>query len=128
MELNSYLILILGIIIWFTIWYLVSKIYFYIKLKKYWKKAIKNSKKTILWEVNEKIAPLLPNFKYDFKDLVFIWKWIDYIIFDWLSRWNLKQIIFLEIKSGKSTLNKNEKEIKNIINNKKVKYEVFHIK
>jgi predicted Holliday junction resolvase-like endonuclease len=76
-------------------------------------------------KVNEKLAPMLPNFKYKPKDLVFIWKWFDYLVLDWLSEWNLKQIIFLEIKSWKSTLNKNEKQIKQTIENKKVKYEIY---
>lgn len=115
------------LIIWLIIWYLLAKIYFYIKLHKERKKAIKNSKKSIIWEINEKITPLLPNFKYNPKDLVFIWKWIDYLVFQWLNEWNLKQIIFLEIKSWKSTLNKNEKQIKQAVENKKVKYEIFKI-
>ena len=116
---------ILFLTIWIIIWYLLAKIYFYIKLHKERKKAIQNSKKSIIWEVNEKLAPMLPNFKYKPKDLVFIWKWFDYLVLDWLSEWNLKQIIFLEIKSWKSTLNKNEKQIKQTIENKKVKYEIY---
>lgn len=121
------LLVILSLIVWIIIWYLISKVYFYIKLNKERKKAILNSKKTILWEVNEKIAPLLPTFKYNKKDLVFIWKWFDYLVLNGLSEWNLKEIVFLEIKSWKSTLNKNEKQVKLIVENKKVKFEILRI-
>ncbi len=78
-------------------------------------------------QVHEKIAPILPDFPYNYKDMTFIGKWIDYIIFDGLSTGNLKQIILLEIKSWTSTLNKNERMIKNITNLKKIKYEVYNI-
>ncbi len=115
------------IIIWIIIWYLIAKIYFLIKLKKERKKAIQNSKKVIIWEINEKLAPLLPKFKYNLKDLVFVWKWFDYLILDGLSKGKLKQIIFLEIKSWKSSLNNNEKQIKQIIDSKKVKFEILKI-
>ena len=125
--LEDKLILILDLLIWSLIWFLLAKIYYYIKLHKQRKKAIQNSKKVILGQVNEQIAPLLPNFKYNFKDIVFIWKWIDYIVFDWLSQWELKQIVFLEIKTWKSILNKNEKQIQKIVNDKKIKYEILKL-
>ncbi len=57
--------------------------------------------------------------------MTFIGKGIDYIIFDGLSSGNLKEIIFLEIKSGSSTQNNNEKAIEDIIKKGKVRYEVL---
>ena len=81
-----------------------------------------------MWQVNEKIAPILPGFPYNYKDLVFIGKWIDYVVFDWLSTGNLKQVVFLEIKSGNSLLNKNEIMIKDCLDRKKVYYEVLRMK
>lgn len=127
METKLILYIIIGIIIWIIFGFLISKIYFLIKLRNYWKLSVKKSKEVILGEVNEKIAPILPDFPYNYKDLVFVGKWIDYIIFDGLSQWNLKKIVFLEIKTWKSNLNKNEKSIKSIIDTKKVFYELFKI-
>ncbi|MBQ7073746.1 hypothetical protein IJM86_01495 [bacterium] len=63
------------------------------------KDATKQSRKVILGEVNEKIAPILPGFPYNYKDLVFIGKGIDYLVFDGLAEGSLKKIIFLELKS-----------------------------
>lgn len=116
---------IIWIIIWIAIWYLISKIYFLIKIKKSWKQSVQRSKSVIMGQVNEKIAPILPNFPYNYKDMTFIGKGIDYIVFDGLSTGNLKQIILLEIKSWKSNLNKNERMIKNITDIKRVKYEIY---
>ena len=78
----------------------------------------------MLGHVNEKIAPLLPNFPYHYKDLVFLGKGIDYLVFDGLSQGELRKIVFLEIKSGVSSLNKNERSIKECIWRGDISYEV----
>lgn len=117
--------LILWIIIGIIFGYFVAKIYFLWKIKKQRKDAVTRSRNVVLGHVNEKIAPLLPNFPYNYKDLMFIGKWVDYIVFDGLSRGNLQEIIFLEIKTNSSTLNKNETMVKNCINQKQVSYEIL---
>jgi predicted Holliday junction resolvase-like endonuclease len=59
------------------------------------------------------------------RDMTFVGKGIDYIIFDGLSAGNLKEIVFLEIKSGSSAQNNNEKMIEDIIKKGKVRYEIL---
>ncbi len=81
-----------------------------------------------MWQVNEKIAPILPNFPYNYKDLVFIGKWIDYVVFDGLSTGNLREIVFLEIKSGVANLNRNERMVKNCISSWNISYDILRIK
>lgn len=81
-----------------------------------------------MWQVNEKIAPILPNFPYNYKDLVFIGKWIDYVVFDWLSTGDLREIVFLEVKSWVSNLNRNERMVKDCISSGKISYDILRIK
>jgi predicted Holliday junction resolvase-like endonuclease len=121
-------IIIIWIIIGLVIWYLIAKIYFEIKVRWQRKNAVERSKNVLIWQVNEKIAPILPWFPYNYKDLVFIGKWIDYLVFDWLSKWNLREIVFLEVKSGNSGLNRNETMIKKCIENGKIAYDILRIK
>lgn len=109
------------------IWFLFAKIFFYQRQRRVSKKAVSQSKYTTLGYVNEKIAPLLPQFPYNYKDLTFLGKWVDYIVFDWLSEWFVRDIIFLEIKSWQSRLNKNEKLLKEAIQNWRVSYKVWRI-
>lgn len=127
MESNTQIILI-WIIIWTILWYLIARLLFGIQNKWQRKNAIERSKHVIMWQVNEKIAPILPWFPYNYKDLVFIGKWIDYIVFDWLSTGYLKQIVFLEIKSWNSNLNKNELMIQECLNRRKVYYDVLRMR
>lgn len=124
---NQELWMVLGVIIWIVIGYLIAKIYYWISISKQRREAVSKSKSVVLGQVNEKIAPLLPEFKYSYKDLTFIGKGIDYIIFDWLAEWNLNQIVFMEIKSWKSNLNNNEKQIRDIVEKGKIKYEIMKI-
>ena len=90
--------------------------------KKIRQDAVRGSRNAITGEIYEKILPSMPNFPYAPKDMVFVGKWTDYIIFDGLSEGDLREIIFLEIKSGKSRLNANEKMIKKILDEKIVRF------
>ncbi|HMT01522.1 MAG TPA: Holliday junction resolvase-like protein [Candidatus Absconditabacterales bacterium] len=127
MEPQTFFLISIGILIGICIGYLLGKIFFLQTIKSHRKDAINKSKSVILGGVNEKIAPLLPQFPYSYKDLSFLGKGIDYVVFDGLSQGDLKKIVFIEIKSGQSQLNQNEKMIKNIIDAKKVSYEVIRI-
>ena len=127
MESNTQIILI-WIVIWTLLWYLIARLLFGIQNRWQRKNAIERSKHVIMWQVNEKIAPILPWFPYNYKDLVFIGKGIDYIVFDWLSTGYLKQIVFLEIKSWNSNLNKNELMIQECLSRKKVYYDVLRMR
>ena len=127
MEWN-YQIILIWILIWTFVGYLLARLLFWVQLRWQRKNAIERSKHVVMWQVNEKIAPILPGFPYNYKDLVFIGKWIDYIVFDWLSTGYLKQVVFLEIKSGNSLLNKNEIMIKDCLDRKKVYYEILRMR
>jgi predicted Holliday junction resolvase-like endonuclease len=124
---HSFVFVIAWIVLGIVVWYLISRIYFLIKLKNQRKDAVDRSRNVVMWQVNEKIAPLLPNFPYHYKDLTFLGKWVDYLVFDWLHRGNLQQIVFLEIKTWVSWLNKNEQMIRDCIENKKVSYKLMKL-
>lgn len=126
-NMNTRIILTLGIIAGIIIGYLIAKVYFFISIKKHRQDAVNRSRSVVLGNVNEKIAPLLPNFPYHYKDLVFLGKGVDYIVFDWLSKGDLQKIIFLEIKSGTSTLNRNEMMIKHCIQQWRVDYQIYKL-
>lgn len=118
----------IAIVAWLIIWFLVAKIQFFQRQRKASKKAVKHSKATTLWYVSEKIAPLLPSFPYHVKDLVYMGKGVDYIVFDWLHKGRVDQIVLLEIKTWSWRLNTNEKRIKNAVDNHRVTYKVWRMK
>lgn len=119
--------LIIWAFVWAIVWFLFAKISVHNEIKNARKDSAKQARSVILWDVNEKLAPVLPWFPYDFKDMVFIWKGIDYLVFDWLASWHLRKIILLEIKSWSSLLNRNESRIKEAVWAWNVSYEVFRV-
>lgn len=118
---------ILWVLLGVLVWWLVATIYFMWKKSTLRKLSVQQSKAVTLWYVSEKIAPLLPQFPYSYKDLVFLGKWVDYICFDWLAEWNVKKVVFIEIKTWKSQLNKNEQEIKSAIDKGRVGRETMRL-
>ena len=67
-------LIVFGVIGGLIIGYLIAKIGFIGSVKSNRKAAISQSRSVILGHVNEKIAPLLPNFPYYYKDLMFLGK------------------------------------------------------
>lgn len=120
-------ILIAGIAIGVFLWYLFAKIAFMGKIKDHRKQAVKKSREVVLWHVSEQMAPLLPQFEYNFKDAMFLGKWVDYVVFDGLATWELEEIIFVEVKSQNARQNKNERMIEMAIKRGAVRYELVRI-
>jgi predicted Holliday junction resolvase-like endonuclease len=96
-------------------------------MRKHRQHAVKQSRSVVMGQVSEQIAPLLPNFPYHYKDVMFLGKGVDYIVFDGLHTGYLEQIILLEVKSGNSQLNRNEKLIRDCIRRGAVEYDVWRI-
>ena len=90
------------------------------------KDAVDRSKSVILWGVYEHTAPLLPWFPYALKDMIFLGKWVDYVVFDGLSEHgSIREVVFIEVKTNKSSLNHREKAIKQAIDAGRVSYRVM---
>lgn len=129
------LILIVGIIALFLgliIGYLLLKRSFEKKLDSILKAeredAIKRSRASLTGQFSEQLAPYFPDFPYSPTEAHFIGKPIDYIIFKGADSNDIKEIIFLEIKSGQSKLNKQEKNLKETILSKKIKWDEYKVK
>lgn len=109
----------------FLLGYMFAKLYFQTHIRRARSQAISQSKSVHKGFNNEKLAPLLPGFQYKPRDMTFIGKGIDYLVFDGLSEGYVKQIILLEIKTGKSQQNNNEKLIEQAVKAGRIKYEIW---
>lgn len=120
--------LIWGIGIGLLLGFLFAKLFFHQWIREQRHAAVKKSKAVTFGYVSEALAPIAREFPYHVKDLVFLWKGVDYLVFDGLHEGKIKQIRFLEIKTNTSQLNTREKLIKEAVNNKQVSYEVLRIR
>jgi predicted Holliday junction resolvase-like endonuclease len=82
--------------------------------------AIFKSQAVTMGKVTEHFIPFLPEFNFNPQDARFIGSPIDFVVFDGLSEGDLRQITFVEVKSGSSTLTKRERWVRNVIQEGKI--------
>lgn len=89
--------------------------------------AIEKSRAVIAGKVTEHLIPYLPDFKYNPKNARFIGSPVDFIVFNGLDEGKLEEVVFVEVKFGKSSLTKRERQVKNIIEKRKVRWETIQV-
>lgn len=92
------------------------------------KDSISRSKSVTTGQIIEHFAPYHPDFKYNPKDARFLGSPIDLIIYNGLyDNGKVENIIFMEIKTGKSTMSSKQRSIKKCIENGDISFELFNI-
>lgn len=87
--------------------------------------AIQRSQAVTVGKVTEHLVPHLPNFNFNPKDARFIGSPIDFIIFDGLNTEEenlIREVVFLEIKTGNSTLTKRERLVRDAVRAGRVRW------
>src|SRR3989344_4425822 len=69
------------------------------------KDSIERSRASLGGQFSEQLAPYLPNFKYKPTECKFLGKPVDLLVFDGLDEKEIREVIFVEVKSGSSELN-----------------------
>ena len=73
----------------------------------------------------EKVLPSMDDFRWEIPDCRFLGDPIDLVIFNGCCRNKIESISFIEVKSGKARLNRNQRRVRDAVQDKKVIYEVF---
>lgn len=89
------------------------------------KDAIKRSKAVMKGQISEEITPFTKDFPYKPSELKFLGKPVDFIVFKGMNEKNIEEVIFLEVKTGGSRLNSQEKKLKETIQKKNVRWEEY---
>jgi predicted Holliday junction resolvase-like endonuclease len=90
------------------------------------KEAIAQSRGVLGGKFIEQVVPYLPDFKYDPTEARFIGSPIDLIVFPGLATGEPKEIVIIEIKSGKTPhLTASEAKIRELIENGMVRWELI---
>ncbi len=97
------------------------------KLKTTRSDAIKRSRAVIGGQVTEQIAPFLPDFPCNPGDVRFVGKPIDFVAFPGAAEGHeIKEVLFIEVKTGDSKLSQREKEIRTAVEKGRVRYVVYN--
>jgi predicted Holliday junction resolvase-like endonuclease len=65
-------------------------------------------------------VPYLPAFEFNPKDARFLGRPVDFVVFDGLDEGDLRQIVFVEVKTGGSKLTSRERLIRDAIRDGRV--------
>lgn len=77
--------------------------------------------------MGEQISPFLPNFPCNPADVRFVGKPIDFIGFPGAAAGEeIKEILLIEVKTGNSTLSERERQIKEAVENGRIRYIIYH--
>ena len=89
--------------------------------------AEKRSKEVNIGNISEHLAPCLKGFSFNPYDCRSLFKPIDYLIFEGLSKTGkVSRIIFAEIKTGDSKLNTRERQTMRLVEEKKVEFLTYN--
>ena len=75
----------------------------------------------------EELAPHFPNFPFNPKDLRFLGDPIDYVVFDGLTDGDLRQIVLLEVKSGRSSLSGSQRSVREVVEDHLVSWYLYRV-
>ncbi len=89
--------------------------------------AVKRSRRTLLGKLWEQVSPYIPKFPFNPSDMKFLGAPIDFIVFDGMGEKEIKEVIFLEVKSGDSKLSTQERKLKKAIEEGRVSWKLFNV-
>ncbi|HEU5305032.1 MAG TPA: Holliday junction resolvase-like protein, partial [Gemmatimonadales bacterium] len=77
--------------------------------------AVQRSQAVTSGKVHEQLTPYLPAFPYNPKDVRFLGSPVDLVVFEGLSEGNVRRIVFLEVKTGRSGLSSRERGVRDAV-------------
>jgi predicted Holliday junction resolvase-like endonuclease len=85
------------------------------------------SRSTMRGQIAEHFAPFLPDFPKDLKasEARFIGKPVDFLVFRGMDDQNITELVFVEIKTGKARLTNTEKQVRDAIIEKRVRWHEY---
>jgi predicted Holliday junction resolvase-like endonuclease len=125
------LVLLLGIAIAYYIGYKIGAF----RRDRFWageislhrKDAIKKSRAVLGGQFSEQVAPFLPDFPFSPTECRFLGRPVDFLVFKGADEKDINEVVFVEVKSGKSKLSSSEKKLRETIEKKRVRWQEYHV-
>ena len=122
-------------IIFIIIGFLIGKVIATYSVNKHWENkipelradAVNRSRASLGGKFSENLSPYFPEFPYKPTEMRWLGSPVDYIVFKGMDKDVIDEIVFLEIKSGKSVLTAREKQLKKLIAEKKVSWSEYAV-
>lgn len=89
--------------------------------------AIQQSRAVTRGQVYEQLVPYLPAFRFNPKDAQFLGRPVDFVVFDGLDEGDVRRIVFVEVKTGTSTLSTRERRVRDAIQRGQVEWREIRV-
>jgi predicted Holliday junction resolvase-like endonuclease len=122
-ELRVTVVVLLGV----TLVVLVAHLRLRLRIHEIRADAVRRSAAVVAGKVSEQLAPYMPGFPYDPKDARFLGTPIDLVVFDGMNEEELREIVFLEIKTGGSRLSTRERLIREAVLARRVSWRELRV-
>jgi len=101
----------------------------------YWKREVLNhrrdavlkSRSVLSGQFSEQLAPYFPDFEFSPNDCRFIGRPVDFIVFNGSGDGEISEVVFVEVKGGKSKLSSKEKSLKRAIEARNVRWAEYRV-
>lgn len=119
--------ILLGVLLGRWVGRLESSKAFQLQIKEERSDAVKRSRAVLTGQINEQLAPYLPDFPGNPAEARFIGKPIDFILFSGLSQGAVDKVVFVEVKSLGSQLSSVERSLRDAILEGRVEWREYRI-
>jgi predicted Holliday junction resolvase-like endonuclease len=89
--------------------------------------AVQRSQAVTVGKVSEQLVPLLPGFRFNPKDVRFLGSPVDLVVFDGLNDGTVRQVVFIEVKTGAAGLSSRERQVRDAILEKRVSWDELRL-
>lgn len=131
----GFLVIVVLVAVWFAVryaGYMASHPHTAADLAAARADSLTKSRSITLGKTQEHLAPLFPEFLSQFNpnDARFLGSPLDFIVFDGLCEGDsvdVRQVVFVEVKSGKANVSKRERRVRNAIQGGRVSYQLLRL-
>lgn len=91
--------------------------------------AAKRSRSVLSGKAGEQLAPLVPEFsdRFDPAEARFLGAPIDYVVFDGIGTGELREVVFIEVKTGSARLSAGERQIERAVAEGRIRFELLRL-
>jgi predicted Holliday junction resolvase-like endonuclease len=91
--------------------------------------SVTRSRSVVSGKVQEHLAPLFPEFLSQFnpRDARFIGSPLDFVVFDGLDEGEVRNVVFIEVKTAKASLTKRERCVRDALEARRVQYQLLRL-
>ena len=127
MDFLTIILIVLAVVLGYFVGRFLRDKYWESQIERERKDAIAKSRAVLSGLFSEQLAPYLPDFPYNPSEVKFLGKPVDFLVFKGMDSKKIDEVVFVEVKSGKAKINSHEKNLKNAIEKKKVRWEEYRI-